>query len=112
MNEIQDNSHIGGFPGSLVCACLVSNLGIKVLTQAGPGCDTSTGFPISTAMGKPVGAARNDTPCAVSAIAELALRIRHGIFCAWANLVSGFRELQLANASGSKGLDDSAIALW
>jgi hypothetical protein len=63
-------------------------------------------------MGKPVGAACNDTPCAVSAMAELALRIRHGIFYPWANLVSGFRELQLANASGSEGLDDSVIELW
>jgi hypothetical protein len=40
MNEIQDNSQISGFPGSLV-----SNLGINVLTRAGPGCGTSTGFP-------------------------------------------------------------------
>jgi len=44
------------------------------------GRDTITGFPRLTARGELVDVACNDTPCAVSAIAELAVRIRHGIF--------------------------------
>lgn len=99
-NEIQDNSQIGGFPGPRVrgCACPVSNSGIKVMSSLGLVL-VVTLAPASPdprrGRGELVDAACNDTPCVLSA-PSLSWR---GTFVAVS--LTPFRELQLANASGS-----------
>lgn len=94
----------------LGCACPVSNSDIKVMSSLGLVLVVTPalhGFPRSTARGKLVDAACNDTPCVLSA-PSLSWR---GTFVAvsW----TPFRELQLANASGSTpGLVGSVNELW
>lgn len=94
----------------LGCACPVSNSDIKVMSSLGLVLVVTPalhGFPRSTARGKPVDAACNDTPCVLSA-PSLSWR---GTFVAVS--LTPFRELQLANASGSTpGLVGSVNELW